>query len=97
MDEEQLFSRKDMREISERLDKIVYNNENGFSFIISFSIEQAIELINHWHNLPLIDVPDEDDEPITSEMFITLFFDSFIDYVKTTLEEDGIEYKDFDS
>jgi hypothetical protein len=94
MDDEQLFSRKDMKEISERLDRIVYNNENSFSFLLSFTIEQALELIHHWESLPIEEELPDENQPITSELFINLFVDSLMTYIKESLEEDGIDYED---
>ena len=39
-----IFNIEDFKELSDRMERVLYNNENGFTATMTWSIEQAIDM-----------------------------------------------------
>ena len=83
-----VFNIEDFRELSERMERILYNNENGFTATMFWTIEQSIMFVNSCHN-SRGDFPDEE-----AWNYVEDFVEAFVAFLETYLEEEGIDYRD---
>lgn len=83
-----VFNIEDFRELSERMERILYNNENGFTATMFWTIDQAITMVQAYHN-SRGDFPDEE-----SWNFVEDLVEAFVGFLEDYLDEEGIDYRD---
>jgi hypothetical protein len=84
-----VFNIEDFKELSERMERIIYNNENGFTATMFWTIEQALDMVHHYHNSREDDIDNE-----MSWNYVEDFVESFIFFLENYLLEEGIDYRD---
>lgn len=83
-----VFNIEDFRELSERMERVLYNNENGFTATMFWTIEQSIQMVQSYHN-SRGDFPDED-----AWNFVEDFVEAFVAFLEDYLDMEGIDYRD---
>lgn len=83
-----VFNIEDFRELSERMERILYNNENGFTATMFWTIEQSIMFVQSYHN-SRGDFPDED-----AWNYVEDFVEAFVAFLESYLDEEGVDYRD---
>jgi len=83
-----IFNIEDFKELSERMERIIYNNENGFTATMFWTIEQAINMVLSYHN-SRGDFPDEE-----AWNYVEDFVETFVSFLEDYLAEEGIDYRD---
>lgn len=84
-DWDKIFSKEEMDELSDRMDRIVYNNENGFIATMSWTIEQCVNMVWNYYN------QEKSDDSVE---LINEFIDYFVKFLEDYLIEEGIDYND---
>lgn len=84
-----IFNIEDFRELSDRMERVLYNNENGFTATMTWNIEQTIDMVYHYHNSREDDIDNEE-----SWSFIEDFVEHFVNFLENYLFEEGIDYRD---
>jgi hypothetical protein len=83
-----IFNIEEFKELSERMERIIYNNENGFTATMFWTIEQSLAFVYHYHN-SRGDFPDDE-----SWNYVEDFVEAFVAFLESYLEEEGIDYRD---
>jgi alanyl-tRNA synthetase len=83
-----VFNIEDFKEVSERMERIVYNNENGFTATMFWTIDQAINMVKNYY--------DSRSEAPSDEAWdhVEDFVEAFIFFLEDYLQEEGIDFRD---
>ena len=79
---------KDIHDLSLTSERIVRDNENGFSVNLGLSNEFCINLCQRWTKAMRFSDMD-------STIMVYAFFQSFIDYLDEYLKEEGIDFREY--
>lgn len=71
------------------MERILYNNENGFTATMFWTIEQSLAFVYHYHNSREDDIDNEE-----SWNYIEDFVEAFVAFLESYLLEEGIDYRD---
>ncbi len=84
-----IFNIEEFKELSDRMERIIYNNENGFTATMFWTIEQSLAFVHHYHNSREDDIDNEE-----SWNYIEDFVEAFVAFLEGYLLEEGIDYRD---
>jgi hypothetical protein len=84
-DWDSVFSKAELEELSDKMDRIVFNNENGFIATMDWTIEQTVQFVWHFYNRMESDV---------SADFIDEFVSHFAAFLEDYLAEEGIDFRE---
>lgn len=84
-----IFNIEEFKELSEKSERILYNVETGFTATMFWTIDQAIQMVWHYHNSRDNDDPDGD-----SWNYVEDFVENFVAFLESWLDEEGIDYRD---
>ena len=84
-----MFDPQDIGEIQNKLDRIVYNTENGLNITMHWTIEQCVEFVANWHYCFMEEPHSED-----ALNYMDAFINYFAGFVQNYLEEEGIDWQD---
>lgn len=86
---EELFDPKEIGEIQNKLDKIVYHSENGFNISMNWSIDQCITFVANYHWSFHNTAEGED-----AANYINEFVEYFANFLEDWLESEGIDWQE---
>lgn len=85
------FQREDLKDLWDKLERIAYNSENGFTASMTWTNEQCMDLVYHYYN-SRADTPDSEESETEIERF--LFY--FVCFLEDYLMSEGLDYTDRD-
>jgi hypothetical protein len=83
-----IFSEVELEELSLTSEKIVYDSEHGLIVNVGLSNDMCVELVESWAMSQGGHFP--------SQMHMLAFIESFIDYLRNYLDEEGIPFDEGD-
>lgn len=84
----EVFSPEEYEELSAKMDKLVYYSETLFNITTSWTIQQCIEVVYHYHKS--INSGEQDESWEITEGFLAYF----IDFITSFLEDEGIDWRE---
>ena len=89
---EQIFSSRDVEELNNKYEKILYNSENGMIMTLGISNDQCMEFCYHYFRSRR-----GRDIKFESLAYIESFLAFLADYLNEHLEEEGLDFlQDFE-